>query len=596
MTGISTSQQNKNSFTAKESSEGILYVGADDFARRFTLRSKNLMWFLGAGASASAGIPTAWDLIWEFKQQLYISQRRVSPQSVSDLSSPAIRTLLQAHIDSLGNLPAPGAPEEYAGLFEAVYPSEGDRRSFIDAKMVGAKPSYGHLALATLMRGNLTRLVWTTNFDPLVADACAKVYDGTGALATGTLDAPNLAVQCIAEERWPVEVKLHGDFRSRRLKNTDDELRHQDSRFRQLLVGSCQRFGLVVVGYSGRDESIMATLEEALEQGQPFPSGLFWLHRGEAPPHVRVQQLLKRAQQAGVEAALVRVESFDEVMRDLIRMADGIDTTVLDNFARERRRWSAAPLPQGRRGWPVVRLNALPLASVPSVCRSVVCQVGGYAEARSAVESAGVDVLVARTRTYLLAYGADKDVHKAFDRYGVTEFDLYTIDEKRLRHESAERGLLREAMARALARGRNLSCTRRRSADILAPVDADNASWEPLRRLVGPLHGIVNGHPGLGWREGIETRLEWAGGQLWLLFDPRIVFEGLTDENRAAAAAFARERTVKRYNRELNSLMEFWAGILAAGGTELRALGVGDGVDAVFSFSPVTGYSRRAGV
>ena len=28
-------------------------IGADDFARRFSLRTQNLMWLLGAGASAS---------------------------------------------------------------------------------------------------------------------------------------------------------------------------------------------------------------------------------------------------------------------------------------------------------------------------------------------------------------------------------------------------------------------------------------------------------------------------------------------------------------------------------------------------------------
>jgi len=39
------------------------------------------MWLLGAGASAAAGIPMAWDMIWEFKQQLYVSQRRVSPKT-----------------------------------------------------------------------------------------------------------------------------------------------------------------------------------------------------------------------------------------------------------------------------------------------------------------------------------------------------------------------------------------------------------------------------------------------------------------------------------------------------------------------------------
>ena len=36
------------------------------------------MWLIGAGCSASAGVPTADDMLWEFKQQLYVSQRRVS--------------------------------------------------------------------------------------------------------------------------------------------------------------------------------------------------------------------------------------------------------------------------------------------------------------------------------------------------------------------------------------------------------------------------------------------------------------------------------------------------------------------------------------
>src|SRR4051812_9011067 len=101
-------------------------IGADDFARRFALRAANLMWQLGAGSSASAGIPTAGDMVWEFKQSLFLSQRRSSPKLVSDLSSPIIRARLQAHIDSLGNLPLPGSPDEYAALFEAVYPAETD--------------------------------------------------------------------------------------------------------------------------------------------------------------------------------------------------------------------------------------------------------------------------------------------------------------------------------------------------------------------------------------------------------------------------------------------------------------------------------------
>ena len=39
------------------------YIDADDFALRFSLRAQNLMWLLDAGAPASAGVPTAMDML-----------------------------------------------------------------------------------------------------------------------------------------------------------------------------------------------------------------------------------------------------------------------------------------------------------------------------------------------------------------------------------------------------------------------------------------------------------------------------------------------------------------------------------------------------
>ena len=568
-------------------------LAPDDFARRFSLRARNLMWFLGAGASASAGLPTALDMAWEFKQKLFVSQRRGSLQAVSDLSHPTVRDRLQVHIDSLG-LPPSGAPGEYAALFEAVYPAESDRREFLDAKMAGAKPSYGHMALAVLMRAGLTRIVWTTNFDALMADACAHIFGTTSALTTVALDAPDLAKETISSERWPVEIKLHGDFRSRRLKNTGDELRHQDVRLRQALADQCSRFGLVVAGYSGRDDSIMDTLEEAIGRPGAFPTGLFWLHRGDGSPLPRVDRLLSRGANAGVDAALVPVQNFDESLRDSIRLLDTVDTKPLADFASERRPWSPAPLPsvQGR-SWPVVRLNALPVVEAPSTCRRIVCKIGGTSEVRAAVEKARVDILAVRSYAGVLAFGADVDVRAAFDAYGITEFDLHTLEVRRLRYESTERGLLRHALTNAMARHRGLAVRRRGSSDFLRPVDPQDAIWQPLWKLVGSLNGTVPDHPDLKWSEGVSTRLDWASGRLWLLIEPSTVFDEVTDDNRAAAADFARERNVARYNRVLNDLIGFWALHLARGGDELRALNVGHGVDAVYRLSSITGFSRR---
>jgi hypothetical protein len=544
------------------------------------------MWFLGAGASAGAGVPTAWDMIWEFKQQLYVSQRRVSPRAVADLANPAVRRELQLFIDGVGNYPAVDAPDEYAALFEAAYPNEADRRAYIAGRVTGAKPSYGTIALATLMKGDRARLVWTTNFDPLVADGCAKVFDSTSHLTTVALDAAALGREAINEGRWPVEIKLHGDFRSRRLKNTSDELRSQDASLRQLLIDSGGRWGLIVAGYSGRDDSIMGTLEAALEEPSPYPGGLFWLHRGDGSPLPRVVTFLHSAAAKGVDGGLVAIDNFDELLRDLVRLLPGLDTRALDAFSSDRKIWSPAPWPHGNRGFPVIRLNGLELTTTPSVCRRLDCNIGGYEQVAAAVEAAGVEVLATRSQAGVLAFGSDLDIRKAFKAYEIRAFDLHAIELRRLRYESQERGLLRQALSHALARQHRMFLYRRRSRDLLAPAVPTEARWLPLKNILGTLSGTVPGQPELVWREGVVLRLEWADNRLWLLFEPRTVFTGMTEDNTALATDFSRERTVRRYNRALNDLISFWAEVLSADGAELSALGITTGVDAVFQHWP----------
>ena len=214
---------------------------------------------------------------------------------------------------------------------------------------------------------------------------------------------------------------------------------------------------------------------------------------------------------------------------------------------------------------------------------------------RDAVQKAEVDVLVARRQGAVLAFGRDVAVKAALGPYSITDFDLHTIAIEKLRYDSAERGLLREALTRALSRVRNMRVRHARSRDLLVPDDPQQPEWLPLKRIVGTqLRGPVTGVPDLSWSEGVAIRLDWAGDRLWLVFEPRIVFDGKTAENAAAAADFGRERTVKRYNRQLNDLFAFWAGFLAGDGQPMSALGIGDGVDASFRISAETAYSKRA--
>lgn len=560
-------------------------IGQDDFARRFSVRGANLMWLLGAGASNAAGLPTAHDLVVEFKRMLYVSQRGRTVRP-GDLAQPALRNRIEAHVGSLG-LPESEAADEYAAYFEAAFPVEADRARFIDGQLVGAKPSYGHMALASLMSAGLCRLVWTTNFDTLVADACAAVFGTTGSLTTATLDAPELARNAIAAERWPLEVKLHGDFRSHRLKNTRDELRRQDAELRRMLVDCSARFGLVVVGYSGRDESVMSALEEGLAKERPFPSGLFWLQRDGDRLADRVEQLLNRAVDKGVRAALVEIESFDEAMRGLTNLSDEVDEEVLSRFALDRHYWSPAPRSPGRGTWPVVRLNALPLLEVPTHCRRVECEIGGTAEVREAAKDASV--VAVRSSVGVLAFGSDSEVRRAFDPYGVREFDLHALDGG----SRMGRGLLHDALRAALIRGGGLASVPDNRWD-LVPAEPQDRCWNALRNMVKTLGGELGDDGEITWHEGISVRLEWSGDRLWLVFNPRTVFEGVTDDNKAVAADFGRERTVRRYNSQLNGLLDFWSRYFGEMQEDLRAFGIGDGVDAAFRIGGTTAFSRRA--
>src|SRR3546814_15116750 len=70
------------------------------------------------------------------------------------------------------------------------------------------------------------------------------------------------------------------------------------------------------------------------------------------------------------------------------------------------------------------------------------------------------------------------------------------------------------------------------------------------------VEGTIRDHPEIRWREGAALRLEWADERLRLLVDPRVVFDGVTNENKAFAADFARERTAQRYNQKIDKLVE----------------------------------------
>lgn len=577
-------------------------ISNGEFLRLYPVRAPRLMWFLGAGASAGAGIPTAWDMIWEFKRLIYCTENRISLTRCENLSDERLRRRIQKFFDDQppGQYPKEDHPSEYEVYFQKAYPNEADRRVYIDSAVTRGSESFGQLCLAGLLRCNRANVVWTTNFDHLLEDACAKVYGTTKALTHANLDNPQVAISAFGQGRWPILVKLHGDFRSDRLKNIKPELETQDAQLRQTLVTSSRTHGLIVAGYSGRDPSVMKALTDALSDSPCFPHGLFWLSRRGSPLLDSVPTLLKAATARGVQAAIVEIESFDELMAELITTDTKVDEPTRKVVLPTRSHLSPLAVPASNGGYPVIRTNALPLNSYPSTCCRIDCEIGNTKEVRQAIEAAGADVLAVRSREGVLAFGEDAALKRTFAPFGIKEYTTHSFAKRYLEGPGTQRGLLYDAIVRALARELPLRRARRGSEHFLVVGGKreKEPKLAPLVKAAKQIFGKIPNTP-FSWSEALAIRLESTPNRLWLVLQPTVLGSRPDDSHTAAdrqlRTDYVRERRATRYNKLWNSLLEAWIKVLSGGQEKwvVKAFGLSEGYDASFEISSTTGFSRR---
>ncbi len=540
-------------------------------------------------------------MIWDFKQRLYRSEKKLPPSAITDIGEPEVQRKLQSHFDALGRFPPAGSEAEYSAYFEATYHSPRDRRAYLDELIARGEPSFGHLALALLMAEKLCRIVWTTNFDRVLEDAVAKVLRSTRRLVTADLGDPGKFRRAFEEGRWPVYGKLHGDYHSEALKNTKAELRTQDEEMRSSLVKSCQAHGLAVVGYSGRDASVMEAFGEALDDGRGFPGGLFWFKRSQDNLFEAVVDLIERARKLGIDAHVVEAEAFDELFVDLVRYLPQTAEKLasLDSNVRPRVR-SATPR-RSERSTPAIRMNALAVVSRPALCRLVDCDIGGFTEIKQAIVSAGVDVVASRVQQGVIAFGRDADVRKAFEPFDIKAFDTHPLPAQRLSRETGERGLVREALFRAVGQGANLELKRRGRTALLLP---DPAQVAPSVfngggvQAVKRVSGVVDG-TSVSWTEACSLRLDYRLDRIWLLIQPMVVTdlpEDAPEDVVEAIREFVRERRAGRHNRKANALLDGWISLMFGGeqSVRYRAFSIGDGVDAEFELLRTSAFSGKA--
>jgi tetratricopeptide (TPR) repeat protein len=266
--------------------------------------------FLGAGASRQSGIITAGEMIRYFKQQI-IEQQATMPLHSDQEKESWLRAQPWFMSDD----------SDYSKFFNQYEPKEMGRQRYIESMIEGKKPSFGYVVLANLMASGKVNTIITTNFDDLVYNACTTYTDIRPVVyAYGVL-----ASEIRITSQRPKIVKLHGDYLYSKLKNTDRETASQDQNMARQVRTLLNEYGLIVVGYSGNDKSVMGILDNISESND-----FYWCLRKGEKPNETVTKLLD--EKGGF---LVEIDGFDEMMNE-VRHIVGFDAEAMIGSIQKR--------------------------------------------------------------------------------------------------------------------------------------------------------------------------------------------------------------------------------------------------------------------
>ena len=258
------------------------------------------IFFLGAGASESSGIPTASWMIRDFERKL---------REVWD-SEGRPGSDFMAWVSSKPGWKSNDSP--YGSFFEVYEPTQNGRVRYLNKWMASASPGWGYFCLAQLLAQSYVSTIVTANFDDLIYESCTqnsvrrpRVYS--------TL-SPYASVE--HDDDRPTIIKLHGDYLYADIKNTSDEMQQLDRRLLADVSRVFQGHDIIVVGYGGTDKLIM---EELFATILPADA-VFWCTHKNDPVPKRVNEIVSDGHHDNWFK--VRIEGFDDFMDEVVNQLD----------------------------------------------------------------------------------------------------------------------------------------------------------------------------------------------------------------------------------------------------------------------------------
>lgn len=551
-----------------------------EFIRRVSDKTDRFAWFLGAGASQTANLPTAIDIVWDIKRRRYCADEN-QPIAANDLQNAAVRSKIDSYMTSKG-FPESSDPCAYSRTFELEFGGNAKRqREYIEAILADDRVTLtlGHRVFGALLASGLIRCVFTTNFDCVVEKAVAEV--GGKHLMPFHLEGSAAALEALNNEKFPLYVKLHGDFRFEGLKNLADDLRSQDQALGRAFIAAGSRFGLIVSGYSGRDESVMSLMHDVLDASNPYPHGIYWLGLKGREPLPAVAMFLNHARSKGIDAHFIEIETFDSLLSRIWNQIKLPDEDLRAKVGRAKFKAVSIPLPGLGTRSPLIRLNALPIVEVPSQCLELTLQSDKDWKELQAIEGQSHDRLICTKGSKVMAWGNALALKAGFNA-DLKSVSPVTISSElsALQHNLHLKGFLERALCLGLKRGKPLLYRTWRNGSVLIaePKRDTSLALGPLAKICGgSLAGIVPGvmteitelhatSEAVHWAEAVKIDFEEIDGAYWITLRPDIWI--WPPRSRKLSTEFIRNRTRTRFNNVSVALLAAWIDLLLPGAAD----------------------------
>ncbi|MFL0805061.1 MAG: SIR2 family protein [Agarilytica sp.] len=261
-------------------------------------KSPNYNLFFGAGCSVSSGIRPAGQLIDEWLKELYERFQLTTPDSIEQA-----KEYFQIHHSNWYNKENP-----YSSLFEKTYEFATQRRRFVETEVDKALPAIGYAYLTALVEEKFFGSIFTTNFDDLINEAFYQFSNERPLVCAHDSSIKSISIT----SKRPKIIKLHGDYLFNDIKSTLRETESLEQNTKEKLIDFCKEFGLIIVGYSGNDRSIMDVLDFLTKQENFLQNGLYWCLRGQDEVNHSLQNLLWKE-----KVYPVIIDGFDELFAEI---------------------------------------------------------------------------------------------------------------------------------------------------------------------------------------------------------------------------------------------------------------------------------------